>query len=338
MAEGWARTLASTLPEPISIEANSAGLEAHGLNPNAVVTMAKLGVDISNQQSKLLSPELLDNADILISVCSHADEHCPALPVGTEKCHLPFDDPARAMGTDAEILADFERVCLEIKRAIADLLQALLSKELNDLRGDIFNKEDVEVISRTRSHDGFVPIEVLQLKHRLFSGGWSTEIRRELAVRDTAVGVLLFDPKRDAVVLVRQFRTGILTHEQSPWILEIVAGMAGSGEATADVVKREAKEEANCDVTELIPICEYFNSPGWSDEKISLYCGLVDASSCGGIYGLDEENEDILVVTMRFDEAVIAVEKGSINNAMAVIAIQWLQLNKKTVIDKWNRI
>ena len=109
-------------------------------------------------------------------------------------------------------------------------------------------------------------------------------------------------------------------------------------EAAAEPVAPEAKEEANCDVTVLIPICEYFNSPGWSDEKISLYCGLVDASSSGGIYGLDEENEDILVVTMRFDEAVIAVEKGSINNAMAVIAIQWLQLNKKTVIDKWNRI
>jgi len=115
-----------------------------------------------------------------------------------------------------------------------------------------------------------------------------------------------------------------------------VAGMADSGEATTDVVKREAKEEANCEVTELIHICEYFNSPGWSDEKISLYCGLVDAGSSGGIYGLDEEHEDILVVTMSFDEAIIAVEKGNINNAMAIIAIQWLQLNKKAVIDKWN--
>lgn len=336
MAEGWARTLAPTFPRYISIEANSAGLEAHGLNANAVLAMAKLGVDISAQQSKLLDAELLDQADILVSVCTHADQHCPALPLSKEKLHLPFDDPAAAVGTDAEVLAEFERVCLEIKQGIEDLLHSLLSKQLNERRGDVYDKEDLEVISRTRSHEGFIPVEVLQLKHRLFSGGWSEEIRRELAVRDTAVGVLLFDPKRDAVVLVRQFRTGILTHEQSPWILEIVAGMAGTGEATADVVKREAKEEANCVVTELIPICEYFNSPGWSDEKISLYCGLVDSSAAGGIHGLDEEHEDILVVTMTIDEAISAVEKGDINNAMAIIAIQWLQLNKSTVLEKWN--
>jgi len=336
IAEGWARTLAFSLPSYISIEAESAGIEAHGLNPKAVLTMAKMGVDISTQQSKILNNELLDKADILITLCSHADAHCPVLPADMQKLHLPFNDPARTEGTEAAVLAEFEQVCLEIKQAIVDLLNSLLIKHLNELNGEVFNKSDVEVLSRRRSHEGFVPVDVLQLKHRLFSGGWSDEIRRELAVRDSAVGVLLFDPKRDTVVLVRQFRTGILTHESSPWILEIVAGMAGAGEAPADVVKREAKEEANCVVTELIPICEYFNSPGWSNEKIFLFCGLVDAGTAGGVHGLDDEHEDILVVTMPFSEAVTAVEKGDINNAMAIIAIQWLQMNKKLVIKQWN--
>jgi ADP-ribose pyrophosphatase len=335
MAEGWTRMLASGLPGYISVEAASAGLEAHGLNPKAVLTMAKMGVDISTQQSKLLNSELLDKADILITVCSHADQNCPALPTDIEKLHIPFNDPAGAVGTDVEIMAEFERVSLEIRQQIVKLLHTLLTRRLNDLQGDVFNKKDVELLSRSKSHDGFVPVDVLQLKHRLFSGGWSEEIRRELAVRDSAVGVLLFDPKRDKVVLVRQFRTGILTHEQSPWILEIVAGMAGTGEAPADVVKREAKEEANCVVTELIPICEYFNSPGWSNEKIALFCGLVDADSTGGIHGLDEEHEDILVVSMPFDKAVTAVETGDISNAMAIIAIQWLQLNKEIVKKQW---
>ena len=330
------RSLAAELPKYLSVEAESAGIEAHGLNPKAVKVMAGLDVDISAQQSKIISDVLIEAADIVISVCSHADQHCPVLPGEKRKLYLPFDDPALAQGTEAEIMGEFQRICLQIKEAMIDLLNTLKATRLSELRGDVFDQQDVEVLSRTPGHQGFIPVDVLQLKHRLFAGGWSEDIRRELAVRDQAVGVLLYDPDTDEVVLVRQFRTGILTHNQSPWLLEIVAGMAGTGEAPADVVKREAKEEANCDVSELIPICEYFNSPGWSDEKVSLFCARIDAGSAGGIHGLDEEHEDILVVTMALDEAVKAVETGGINNAMAIIAVQWLRLNRDVVKKQWN--
>ena len=73
-------------------------------------------------------------------------------------------------------------------------------------------------------------IETLQLKHRLFDGEWSEVLQRELLVKDEAVGILLFDPARDEVVLVRQFRTGAMNEESAPWLLELVAGMVGEGE------------------------------------------------------------------------------------------------------------
>jgi ADP-ribose pyrophosphatase len=202
--------------------------------------------------------------------------------------------------------------------------------------GDGFTDEDIEVLDRKFLHRGFVAIEELHLKHRLFDGGWSPPLRRELAIRSRAVGVLLFDPVEDKVVLVKQFRTGMLDQAQSPWILEVVAGMAAEHETPADVVRREAMEETGCTIEALIPICEYFNSPGWSNEKITLFCGKVDSAGAGGIHGLDEEHEDILVLAMPIRAALAALADGKINNAMTVIALQWLAMNREFLAGQWN--
>jgi len=128
MAEGWARTLAPELAPELNVEVSSAGLEAHGLNPNAVSTMASLGVDISSQTSDILSDGMLAKADLVVSVCSHADANCPLLPPGTRKQHLPFDDPAGATGSQAEIDAIFLTVCKQIREGIAGLLQELAAQ------------------------------------------------------------------------------------------------------------------------------------------------------------------------------------------------------------------
>ncbi len=191
-----------------------------------------------------------------------------------------------------------------------------------------FDQQDVEILSRQRLCTGFITVDELRLKHRLFAGGWSAEMRRELAVRDTAVGVLLYDPAKDKVVLVKQFRTGLIDSGQSPWMLEVVAGMVASGEAPIDVVQRETKEETDCLVENILPICEYYNSPGWSSEKVALFCARVNSDVAKGIHGLDEEHEDILVVVMTVDEALSAVKTGQISNAMTLIALQWLALNR----------
>ena len=327
MAEGWARALAGELPPFFSIEPQSAGLEVHGLNPAAVSAMAECGVDISAQQSTQLTDAMLDEADVVITVCSHADRYCPQIPPDKQKFHLPFDDPAAARGSEQEISATFSRVCREIRQAVADLLQQVLLNYLEQVNGSVFGQPDMEIVSRESAYSGFIPVDVIHLRHRLFAGGWSETMRRELALRPAAVGVLLYDPQQQDLVMVKQFRTGIIGADQSPWMLEIVAGLADPDEEPIDVVRREAREEANCEITEAVPICEYFNSPGWCDERINLFCAVVDSAALQGIHGLDDEHEDILIVTVPLEKAVAMVHSGEINNAMSIIAIQWLQLN-----------
>ena len=123
MVEGWARQLKGDV-----IEAYSAGIETHGLNPNAVNVMAEAGVDISRQHSKLLG-ELKDvTFDYVVTVCDHAHESCPLFPGKTKVVHVGFDDPprlARTAKTDDEALACYRRVRDEIKRFVEKLPGAL---------------------------------------------------------------------------------------------------------------------------------------------------------------------------------------------------------------------
>ena len=195
-----------------------------------------------------------------------------------------------------------------------------------------FGETDYKILSRERGFTGFLKVDILKLKHRLFEGGWSAEINREIMVREGAVGVLLFDPKRDEIVLVRQFRVGLLNEIETPWALELVAGMANLGEDLDQVAMREVKEETNCEVSKLIKICDYFNSPGISSEKVRLYLGIMDSENAGGVYGLDKENEDIEVVVLPYDEAIRGLNNGFLANAMSIIALQWLELNKFNIL------
>ncbi len=129
MAEAWARALATEIAPGLALEVASAGLEAHGLNPHAVAAMARQGVDISKQTSDILSDDMLQRADIVVTVCSHADAHCPIIPPGIEKIHLPFFDPAKVTGSNSEIEECFDKVCKEIKQATEKLLLELEERE-----------------------------------------------------------------------------------------------------------------------------------------------------------------------------------------------------------------
>lgn len=192
---------------------------------------------------------------------------------------------------------------------------------------------DVELLSRTTEFDSFLQIDDLQLKYRLFEGGWSEAISRELLVKTPAVGVLLYDPDRAEFVMVRQFRVGMLDREESPWPLELVAGLVDKDESLESVAQREVKEETNLEVSEVIKICDYYNSPGASTEQVTLFFAKVDASSAGGVHGLDHEHEDIQVEVISEQEAQLAMKTGTINNAMSLIALQWFFLNRDSILS-----
>lgn len=105
MAEGWLKQLGGG-----RFEVFSAGIVAHGQNPRAIAVMKEAGVDISTQQSEQLDPMILNELDLLVTVCGNADETCPTIPVSCEKQHWPFDDPAKATGSENEIMDEFRRV------------------------------------------------------------------------------------------------------------------------------------------------------------------------------------------------------------------------------------
>ncbi|WP_249976487.1 NUDIX domain-containing protein [Vreelandella olivaria] len=187
-----------------------------------------------------------------------------------------------------------------------------------------FGRGDVELFQREILHQGFFRLEALELRHRLFEGGWSGTMRREVHNRFDAVGVLLYDPARDALVLVEQFRAGAVDDPVSPWKLELVAGLVEKGETLAEVARREAQEEAGCHVGQLTQLHTYYPSPGACNERVTLFCGLVDTQGLGGVHGLDEENEDIRVHVVAFPTVWELLEQGKLDNAMCLIALYWL--------------
>lgn len=194
---------------------------------------------------------------------------------------------------------------------------------------------NLEILDQHTVYQGHIQLVKYSLRHQLYSGEWSKILTREVLVNRRAVGVILYDPQRDEVVLIEEFRAGAITSDASPWLIGTVAGLVESGEMPEQVAKREAMEEANCPILELLPITEYWVSPSISAEKISLFCGRVDATHVGGIFGLADEGEDIKVHVSPRATAYQAVVNGQINNAISIIALQWLELNYAKVQQMW---
>lgn len=195
--------------------------------------------------------------------------------------------------------------------------------------------EDVEVLWRETAFRGYLRVERLRLRHRLYAGGMGGELAREVIQRGDAVAVLPYDPVRDQVVLIEQFRVGPYVRGDAPWQIEIVAGIVEGDEASAAVAYREAREEAGLDLAELTHVLDYYSSPGVMSEHIAVFVARIDASGAGGVHGLDEEGEDIRVLTLGFDEAIAALAAGRIKASPAVIALQWLALNRDALRQRW---
>lgn len=193
----------------------------------------------------------------------------------------------------------------------------------------------VQIIEREACFRGFYSLDRLRLRHLQFSGEMGPTLSRELFIRHDAVCVLPYDPQRDEVVLIEQFRVGAMGKSASPWLLELVAGLIDTDEQPEEVALREAMEEANLALSSLWPISEYFPSPGGSDERVYLYLGRCSSQGAGGVHGLAEEGEDIRVHVMPLEDALDAVRDGRINNAASIIALQWLALNRAEVRGLW---
>ncbi|ASC56052.1 ADP-ribose diphosphatase [Vibrio vulnificus] len=207
----------------------------------------------------------------------------------------------------------------------------------DDKQHAVFTPEDVEVLSKEPLFQGFFKMIKYRFRHKLFAGGWSNVIEREMFERGHAAAMLPYDPIRDEVVLIEQIRVGALEH-QHPWQLEIVAGMIDRDESADDVVRREAQEEAGLEVGQLVSVVSYYPSAGGCSEKLDVFIGEVDASKAHGIHGLDYEDEDIRVHVMTREQAYDLVKRGKIENGASIIALQWLELNHLQLKSQWLEI
>lgn len=192
-----------------------------------------------------------------------------------------------------------------------------------------------EVLAQETVYEGFFSLEQYTLKHTLYKGGWSEPLRRELFRRNNCVAVLLYDPDRDEVVLIEQFRMGAVLQPENAWLLEIVAGAIEEGETADQVAYREAWEEAGCQITDLIEIMQFYTTPGGSSERITLFCGRVDSQGIGGVCGLHEEGEDIHVTAVKSEQVFRMLEEGRIESGIPIIAMQWLYIHRDRLRKQW---
>ncbi len=194
-----------------------------------------------------------------------------------------------------------------------------------------FTSKDVEIISKKPLYQGFFSMEAYTFKHKLFAGGWSEPVTREVFERGEAVVVLPYDPVTDSVVLIEQIRIPAYQSSTSPWLLELVAGMIDKGYSAEEVAHKELMEEAGVTAEKLTRVNSYLASPGGTTERFHFYWAKVDASQAKGIHGLDTENEDIRVHVVSRELAYQQVVNGEIDNASTVIGLQWLQLNYQSL-------
>ena len=200
----------------------------------------------------------------------------------------------------------------------------------------VFTADDVEILERDAPFQGFFSVERLTLRHRHYQGGWGDPVTREVFIRPPAAAVLPYDPVRGEILLVEQFRVGALEVRDTPWCLELIAGLADKdGEALSDLVCREAREEAGVTLDRVERIARYMPSPGGSNERLQVFVGRADLSGAGGIHGCPEEGEDIRVVVQPVDAITGLIDSGRVDNAASLIGLQWLLLHRDELDRRW---
>ncbi len=229
------------------------------------------------------------------------------------------------------VMAGFgQRSAAEVRRRLPSLAVVAASRvraAMGPAAAMRLGSGEVAVADARQAHAGFFGLEVLTLSHRRFDGTMSPDLQREVFVAGDAVTVLPYDPVRDRVLLVEQFRVGPLGRgDPMPWQLEAVAGRIDPGETPESAARREAVEEAGLVLGALEKVAEYYPTPGAVTEYLYSYVGLCDLpDGVAGVFGAEAEAEDILGHLLSFDALMTTVAQGAITNAPLLLTALWLQ-------------
>jgi ADP-ribose pyrophosphatase len=187
--------------------------------------------------------------------------------------------------------------------------------------------QDVEVLDLRQPYGNFFAVEEYDLKFRQFNGAMSPVVSRAIFISGDAVTVLPYDPVRDRVLLIEQFRAAVLARgDTQPWLLEAIAGRVDPGETPQEAARREAVEEAGLALGELLEVASYYPSPGAKAEYLYSYVALTDLpDGTGGTFGLAAEAEDIRSHLISFDQLMALVRSGEAANAPLILTALWLE-------------
>jgi ADP-ribose pyrophosphatase len=193
-----------------------------------------------------------------------------------------------------------------------------------------------EIHRRETLFQGYFRVDRYHVRHERFAGGWSENFTREMLDRGCAcAGVLPYDPKSDRLVLIEQFRAGVMAGGEYPWITEIVAGVIDGSDTPEETARREAREEAGCEIVELHKIADFFTSPGSSTEHVTAFIGRTAVPEHGAIRGVAHENEEMRVHVMDATQALSLMYSGKIRDALTLVALQWFAVHHTELRARW---
>jgi ADP-ribose pyrophosphatase len=187
-----------------------------------------------------------------------------------------------------------------------------------------------KIINKKNLYSGFFSLNKYEFIHEKHNGEWTSTVEREVFSGAHVSTLLPYDPIKKEIILIQQFRAGVLSRYDENYLLEIVAGIVDEGENPEQTAIRECLEETGCEVKKIHPIQSYFPAPGSSESFYHIYLGEIQAFDGERIKGLEKENEDILVKSFKIDEVRQMLKEKKIMNGLALVALQWffLEYNK----------
>ena len=197
---------------------------------------------------------------------------------------------------------------------------------MNIIQQATYTHNDVEIQSREYAFKGFVQVEKVSLRHRLFNQTeYTSAIQRELIRRKEAAGVLIYNDQQQKFALIEQFRVGAIDDEISPWQLEIIAGVLDGDESPESCIRRESIEESGCELNQIKHLFSFYPSAGACDEIFHLYVAQAALPAEGGVFGMPDEGENIQLHIIDYSDLSLLLKSNRLNNAPVIMALQWLQ-------------
>lgn len=198
------------------------------------------------------------------------------------------------------------------------------------------SQTSVKVISRKTIFEGFHDLEECVLQYTLDDAGtWSSHVHREVFHTGDVVSIIMYNPEKNQLLLTEQFRVGVWTSGNDPWMLEFPGGIVDEGEDAQTAARREALEESGCVISKIEPAMIFYPTPASVNETVHLFVAQFSEATDGSVHGQIDEGEHIRIRLIDLPDALALLETGKIRHGMTIIALQWLTLNHRTLKQKW---